>query len=92
MPKELAGTAGHTNSPLVLRAKLVSSADQDPNVSLSRVVCALRPGRFAPGPSETAVDERLAHQAHVHRQAKIERRDMDKQYRRRPICLQKAAH
>ena len=68
------------------------SADQHRNVSLSLMVCAFRSGRFARGLRGTAVDAPLAHPAHGHRQEQSERRDMDKQYCRRPICLRKAAH
>src|SRR5438045_164397 len=65
---------------------------QDPNVSLSPVVCALRSGRLALGPPGTAVDARLVRQAHGHRRAQIERRGTDIRYCPRPIYLQKVAH
>ena len=60
-------------------------------VSLSRVACVLRSGRFVPEPLGMVVDARLARQALDHRLAQIERRDMDRQYYPRPACLQKAA-
>jgi len=63
-----------------------------PSVILSPLVCALRSGRFELGPLGTVVGAQLARQVRGHRQAQTERRDMDKQYCPRPICLQKAAH
>src|SRR5438132_4479647 len=78
----------HSEKSAISRAEPIKT-----QVSAYRLLaCALRSGRFAPEPPGTAVDARLDHQAHGHRQAQIERRDMDKQYCPRPICLQKAAH
>lgn len=71
----------------VLRFPLISK--EHSSVSFLPVVCALRPAHLAPEPAGTAVDARLARQAHGHRQEQIETNDMDKQYCPRSVCLQK---
>jgi hypothetical protein len=61
-------------------------------ITLLPVAYALRSGHCVFEPLGTAVDARLARQAHGRRPAQTERRDMDKQYCPQPTCPRRAAH